>query len=420
MSETFQVSYLEGPGVGVVHLQAGVSGPAGPAPVQPAAGVACWFDPLRHGLPTDFWIDLDLVDVATLQLLLGPDGPLAKASSPPSQLTVEPDDLVWLGAGSRLAALELVRSGPVATGAPALWAVEAALLQSSLVSQGLGVRERLEDEVEAMLPALDERRQAGTPDDIAVYATALAHAVADPFSEAYGRLGADLGVGGSLVSWPELDIALDALRPASLAAVPTFLDGGDPLAIHDQLWTWLPRSYFPGGEFSGLVFVEQQRKGLKRRLRILMTRPADETAAIFVRLVANGTGDPEVLAIDAMLAEDEWLVAEMDEPASMKTGTVRVEAVDDLARPLLDEAEFDTAKATQWARLALSNERARDRNNASRQWYLSESFHRKANSGAVADIAARWAAGESGESESLLRPFWAEGDSAPRLDEDDS
>lgn len=417
MTTLYQVDHREEPGHGVVHLHRGPVGPTGPAPLQPCKGVSCWFDPRSRGLPTDIWIELDEVDRRDLERLLGPEGPTLLGQTVEVGLAVDERAVPWVGPAARLAALELARTEPPASD-QAVWAVEAALLWAALEDLGLGCPEKLEAEVEAMLPALDARRLPSSVDPVLALAIALAHEWADPYSESY-RLVPQDETSGKAGDWPELAAALAGLRPAEASTKGVFMGGTDDWSMHDQLWIWLPDAFFPDGDFSGLATLERIPKGLSRRLRITLSRPEDTTVPLFVRLVTSDATGPVVVAVDAMLIDGRQYVSEMDEPSDVIGEELRVEIVEDLNAKLFDDKAFVKRCAQQSARLALRHERLGQKDRARRLWFLAESYHRSADEHPTADEARAAATDEWGEDGPQAPPHLPESDAAGRDSNED-
>ena len=424
MTTTYSVESPDGPGRGIVHLTSGPIGPAGPAPLIPVPGVVCWFDPRRIGPPTDIWVDLDEVADAVLADLLGLEGPVFRQKSSAGQVTVDEAALAWLEPGYRLAALELARAAPTGNSNPDLWAAEAALLRATLEDFGFERPDRLDQEVAAMLPALDVARLSEPIHPVLIEALALAHELADPSDDAYLRLPPDDGVIRS--DWSGLAVALDALDPAPSVRVPVTMGRDDDWSLHDLLWFWLPADFYPDGEFGGRVVLKQQRQGLRRQLEIELSRPPDCSTPLFVRLVTATATDPTVVAVDAMLIDDGRYVSKMAHPPGVVDGELRVEILSDLNTGLLDGAAFGRSRGQQSGQLALRHERLYRREQARRSWYLAESYHRGAGESATADAARAEAAAVpsddelyEGTDENRLRcrVFVAESDLAESIDE---
>jgi hypothetical protein len=388
MTTSYTVTREGEPDSDLLHLWACPVGPAGPAPLIPVEGVVCRFDAQRAGPPTEIWIDLNEVDAQILEDVLGPAGAQLLHPDPAPHLDVIDQELGWLEAGSRLAALELARRVPSRRRVDALWALEAALLRAALADFGLERPELLDDEVEAMLPALGAARSAGLDDPILALAVALAHEFADPNAEAFGYIPPDDG--SYRGEWPEVAAALRQLRPARLDRKLVTM-GDDDWSLHDLLWLWLPNDFFPDGDFIGLATMEQWRAGLRKRLKITLARPEGISVPLFVRLVTASDSDPTVVAVDAMFLDETGThyVATLDRPSGLVDDRLRIEVLEKLHTPLDDDATFSQQCGRQAALLALRSDRAGDSHGASRQWYLSQAYHRTAGDENAADEAGK-------------------------------
>jgi len=415
MTTTYVVDQIDGPGRGVVHLRSGPVGPAGPAALIPIAGLSCWFAAGEPGPPTDLWINLEELDPDLLGQIVGPEGPSLASTKAVERLTFESSTLPWIEPASRLAALELARQAPTAGPQPELWALEASLLRSVLADLGFDRPDKLDEEIETMLPALDAGLLGEPIDPIFVLALALAHEAANPLGDAYQRLPADDGM--LMGGWSEVAAALDGLRPDRPASELVTMSAGDDWSLHDLLWMWLPDSFFPDGEFAARATMLQERQGLKKVLHITAERPPSDDVPLFVRLLTNTATDPTVIAADATLLEGNQYKSHMNHPRGIVDGQLRVEILADLGTKILDDREFARECGEQSARLALRAERTLDRDEARRRWFLSESHHRSSGNDEAADQARKAAtAGEGTRTNHRL--FVAESNLAARRDPD--